>query len=176
TVATATGVNSSGGNLNNTNDPLVLAVTLATLGVAVGDPLACESELMTVVRDLGASGVLLARGRYGTTKAAHANGNALNNGTGIPAGRIPVGFIAPFAPAVAGPASAAAINNAACADGTTRPRDKAPTLWPVINAVSLAAGAELVVFSVAAEARTTALAETLAGANNAWNAAAMKGG
>jgi hypothetical protein len=119
--------------------------------------------------------VVLARGRAGTTNAAHGNAIAINRGSGITAGRIPVPFIATFTPAVAGPAIAAVINNAAV-DGV-RPLAKSSTVFQQITAVSLASGAEVHVYANSGnQVLTLALTETLAGALNAWDAAAMAGG
>lgn len=174
TCATATGATTgAAGAFNNTNNPLDAECSAAHT-LADGDVVAIENEILKVIKVISVTRAIFARGRAGTTIAAHGNAIAINKGNGITAGRIPVGFIATFTPAVAGPAFAAEINNALA--GGVRCRDKVPVNFPVINAISLAAGAELLVFSVSPEVRVTALAETLAGANNAWHAAAMAGG
>lgn len=174
TVATATGATTgAAGAFNNTTNPLD-AEASAAHGLADGDVIAIDTEIMKVIKVISVTRAIYARGRAGTAIAQHGNAVGIFKGNGITAGRIPVGFIATFTPAVAGPAFAAEINNALA--GGVRCRDKVPVNFPAINAVSLAAGAELLVYSVTPEVRTTALAETLAGANNAWNAAAMKGG
>jgi hypothetical protein len=175
TVATAigAGATASGGQLNNTIDPV--GVTITAHGLAVGDPVACQSEIMTVLAVVDANTVVLARGRFGTTIATHADGQTINKGNGITAGRIPVGFIATFTPAVAGPALAAAINNAKTADGQ-RPTGKVSTIFPLFQAVSLASGAEVLVSRLSGAVDATACSETLAGANNAWDNAAMHDG
>lgn len=175
TVATAIGggVTASGGDLNNTTDPV--QVTIAAHGLVAGDPIACQSEIMTVLHVVDANEVVVARGRFGTTAATHADGQTINKGNGITAGRIPVGFIGTFTPAVAGPALAAAINNAVCANGE-RPTGKVSTIFASVSAVSLASGAEVLVQRTTVGVNTTAVSETLAGANNAWNAAAFYGG
>lgn len=172
-VAIDTLINTSGGELNNTTDPA--GVTITGHGLSAGDPFRVESEIMTVLAVIDANRVLAARGRFGTTIATHADGLDIFKGNGVTAGRIPVGFNATFTPAVAGPALAAAINNAVAADGQ-RPTGKVSTIFNRLNAVSLAAGAEVLVFGITEAAITDAVAETLAGAGNAWDAAALAGG
>jgi hypothetical protein len=175
TVATATGqTTGAGGMLNNVTNPVSIPTTLAALGVAVGDLLAVENEIMKVLRDNGAAGVVLGRGRAGTTIAAHGNAIAINKGNGVTAGRIPVGFIATFTPAVAGPAFAAEINNAT--HGNERAVVKASTIYPTIKATSLQAGAEVLIEGRTAAVIALATTETLAGANNVWAAAVMANG
>lgn len=174
TVATATGTNTAGGTLNNTADPSP-AVTIAAHGLTAGDPVAVETEIMQVATVIDANTVSLARGRFGTTAAAHADAIAINKGNGITAGRIPIGFIATFTPAVAGPAIAAAINNALMANGA-RLTGKVSTIFATFQATSLASGAEVLVAARSAGVNTTAVAETLAGANNTWDNAAFHDG
>jgi hypothetical protein len=175
TVATAIGggVVAAGGQLNNLSDPVL--VTIAAHGLVAGDPVACQAEIMQVLRVVDVNNVVLTRARFGTAVATHADGQTINKGNGITAGRIPVGFIATFTPAVAGPAIAAAINNAAAANGE-RLASKASTIYPTHKATSLLAGAEVLLETRTAAALVTACAETLAGANNVWSAAAMAGG
>lgn len=81
-------------------------------------------------------------------------------GNGVVAGRIPVTGHADDTPANATTALVSAIN----ASGTEH-----------VRAVRVSAN-EVLVFGRWPKAQTTALAETLAGANNAWDTAALRGG
>jgi len=171
-VNTDSTINTSGGQWNNINDPI--QVTAAALGRVAGDLLRVENEIFKILRVIDANTFILARGRSGTAVAAHADALDIFFSATPPASNIPVGVVATLTPAVAGPALAAEINNAL--SGTERATAKASRIYKKLVAVSLASGGEVFLSSRNVGVLTTACAETLAGAGNAWLAANMYGG
>jgi hypothetical protein len=161
------------GQLNNTNG--ISQVTMTAHGRVAGDLIRVENEIMKVLRVLDANTIVVARGRCGTTIATHADALDIFISNSIPAaGRIPVGLVTTLTPAVFTPALAAEINNALA--GGERATAKASTIYATHRATSLQAGVEMLLEAVSTGVLTTALSETLVGANNQWSAAAMAGG
>jgi hypothetical protein len=80
TAAIGGGVTLSGGDLANTTNP-ALNVTLTAHGLSVGELVLCESEVMEVIKVVDANNVNLARGKYGTTIASHADATAVTKQT-----------------------------------------------------------------------------------------------
>jgi hypothetical protein len=173
-VNTDSTVNTSGGNLNNTN--ALAQVTHAAHGRSAGDLVRVENEIMKVQRVIDANTYVVIRGRAGTTIATHADGLDIFISATPPASNIPVGLVTTLTPAVAGPALAAEINNALA--GGERATSKASTIYPLVQATSLQTGAEVLLeaVSVGTLANAYGTTETLAGANNVWSAATMTGG
>src|SRR5262245_30883147 len=171
-VNTDSTINVSNNDLNNTNNPA--KVTHAAHGQVAGNLVRFENEICKILRIIDANSYVVARGRCGTSVATHANGVDIFVSATPPAANIPVGVVTTLTPAVATPALAAEINNALA--GGERATAKASTIFSTHLATSLLAGAEMLLQSVAEAALTTSLAETLAGANNVWAAAAMAGG
>jgi hypothetical protein len=170
-VNTDTTVNTSGGEWNNTSDPIL--VTVAAHGWSAGDLCRVESEIFKVLRVISTSQVVLARGRAGTAVATHADGLDIFDSTTPPASNIPVGVVTTLTPAVAGPALTDEINNALA--GAERATAKASTVYSTLVATTVLS-AHVRVDALATGANTTATTETLAGANNAWNTATLTGG
>lgn len=172
-INTASGVNTSGGNLNTT--AAASQVTHAAHGRVAGDLIRVENEIMKVLRVLDANTYVVARGRCGTTIATHADALGIFVSNGIPAaGRIPVGLVTTLTPAVFTPALVAEINNAQA--GGERAVSKASTIFATFQATSLQAGAEMLLAAIDPGALATATTETLAGVNNGWSSATVVGG
>lgn len=171
-VNTDSTVNTSGGDLNNTSDPV--SVTWAAHGKAAGDLFRVENEILKILRVLSVNEVVAARGRSGTAAATHADGLDIFHSVTPPAANIPVGLVATLTPAAFTPALVDEIINAKA--GGERATAKASTIYGTHTAVSLQTGAEMLLEAVSPGVLATALAETLAGANNLWSAAAMAGG
>lgn len=84
-------VNVSGGDLNNTTNPV--DVTFASHERTVGEYLLVESEFMKVIKVVDANTVRVARGQFGSTIAAHADAtNIFENAAAPTAGTISVGL------------------------------------------------------------------------------------
>lgn len=175
TVATAIGGGAvaAGGTFNSTADPK--QITITAHGLVAGDLIACQTEICQLLSVIDVNTVVVSRGRYGTTAATHADGQTINKGNGITAGRIPVGFIATFTPTVAIPALVDAINNPL--HGGYRPVAKSSTIYATIVASADGTIGVIVVYKTPGTAgNAIATTETLAGANNAWMAATLVGG
>lgn len=159
-VNTDTNVNVTGGELA-AGTPDVSQVTIAAHGLAVGDLIRIENEIMKVLGLVSADKVTVRRGHSGTTIATHADGtDVFKAGTAAAAGRLEVGLVTTLTPAAASAALAAVINM----DGTQG-----------LTATAISAN-ELLIIAPATGDVTLACTETLAGANNVWAAAAMFGG
>ena len=159
-VNTDTTVDVSGGELA-TGTPAVSQLTIAAHGLAVGDLIRVESEIMKVLGVVSASKVTVRRGHSGTTIATHANGTDIfKAGTAAAAGRLEVGLVTTLTPAAASVALVAVINS-----DRTQP----------VTATKISDNEVLLVADSVGEVGL-ACTETLAGANNAWAAAAMFGG
>lgn len=171
-VNTDSTINTSAGQWNNTNDPIL--VTMAAHGRSAGDLLRVENEIFKILRVVDVNTLVVARARCGTVAAAHADALDIFWSATPPASNIPVGVVATLTPAVAGPALAAEINN--ILSGNERPTAKASRIYKKLKMVSLATGAENVLSGVNVGVLTTACAEALAGAGNAWNAANLYAG
>jgi len=173
-INTDSGQNTAGGQWNNTNNPIL--VTFTAHGRSAGDLVRAENEILKVLRVPDANSLVLARGRSGTATAAHADALDIFVSATPPASNIPVGVVATLTPAVAGPALAAEINNAISGAGIERAASKASRAYAVFQALSLASGAEVLLAALnpGAAASGIALAETLGGANNAWDTAATR--
>jgi len=154
----------SGGDFNNTTDPLEVeldATAYSNLSgaLSVGDLIRIENEIMKVtnVRSLF---VRFARGRCGTTAATHADAQSIYTSDSAPS-NIPVGLVGTLTPAVFTDALVDEINSDA---GTE-----------AVSAVGFDDNTVLVAGNSPA-ALATATTETLAGAGNAWDAATFGGG
>jgi hypothetical protein len=136
----------------------VLQTDYPNLPTEVGSLVLIDSEMLRLI----ATGLYLvfSRGASGTTVATHADATAIYIGDGVVSGNIPVGLEATLTPTAATPALVADVNS----QGT-----EAVTMVQIsVNEILLKADA--------VGAVTLACTETLAGANNGWNAAAMYGG
>lgn len=154
--------NTAGGDFNNTTNPLVLANAGAdypNVGWGAGKLIRIESEIMRV-ESINGNRVRLKRGDSGTTIATHANALDIFKGDGVTAGRIAVGLVTTLTPAAFMDALVDVINT----EGTE-----------LVTAVEISDN-EMLLEADSVGVKTTALAETLAGANNAWDTAAMRGG
>ncbi len=74
-VETDTTADTAGGELNNTDEQS--QVTIAGHGLAPGAILRCESEFLRVLAVPDANTVILQRGAFGSTIAAHADGQSI---------------------------------------------------------------------------------------------------
>lgn len=91
TATTAAGT-ATGGQFNNTTNPLV-GVTLTAHGAVVGDYIKMENEFMEVIKVVDANTVNLARGALGTAPAAHVDTTAaFLNDSAPTAGEVHVGL------------------------------------------------------------------------------------
>lgn len=191
TIQTTTGLTTASGQWNvNTNGPL--SVTMTAHGLVAGQALAVEGELFNVLRVVDANTVVVARSRYGTVAAAHANGVTIYKGAALAVTTdIPVGLITTFTPTIASVALTAAINNAATSTlervvgttgtvGTNTIYDpgSAYTYAQRIGKVIATRNSDSSVSLVSAVAENSVLAttETLAGSNNVFSTATMAGG
>ena len=170
-VDTDTTDDTANSDFDNTTDPLTVtgAVTsYSNITFATGKLIRIENEMLRVTAVNG-DDVTFSRGVSGTTPATHADANDIIEGDGIDGGStIAVGLVSTLTPAVFTPALVDDINN----DGTEN-----------VKATSLQSGNEMLLETadspggtVAASADTTALAETLGGANNEWDTAALRSG
>ncbi|MEO8602978.1 MAG: hypothetical protein ABI629_10405 [bacterium] len=159
-VNTDTTVNVSGGELA-TGTPDVSNITIAAHGLAAGDLIRVDNEIMKVLGAPSANVVVVRRGHSGTTIATHADAaDIFKAGTPATAGRLEVGLVTTLTPTVAGVALAAVINM----DGIE-----------AVTATVISAS-EVLLTADAIGPVVTACTETLAGSNNVWAAAAMFGG
>lgn len=154
---------SADGDFNSTSDPLDVEVDSTTYPnlygtLAAGDLIRVENEIMRVDHVDG-DHVFLIRGQSGTTAAAHADANDIYVGDGIVAG-IAVGLVAVLTPAAFTAALVADVNGQGA---------------EAVTAEKISDN-EVLIYSDTPGAVTLACAETLAGANNEWAAAAMFGG
>lgn len=162
--------NTSGGEFNNTNNPIL--ATMAAHGRSAGDLIRVENEIMKALRVPDANSLVLARGRAGTTTAAHADGLDIFISATPPASNIPVGVVATLTPAVAVPALAAEINNALA--GNERATAKASRCYLRYQAVPLTNEMLLAALNPGVADSGITLAETMGGANNVWDTAATR--
>lgn len=170
-VNTDTTVNTASGQWNNTNDPI--SATVTAHGLVAGDLLRVENEIVKILRVVDANTVVVARGRAGTTTAAHADGVDIFKSATPPAANIPVGVVTTLTPAVAIPALVDEIINAVCTNGE-RCASKASRIYQRLTAATFTN--EMLLSAINPGVLTTAVAEAMAGANNAWDTAAMRGG
>lgn len=172
-INTDTGINTSGGEWNNTTDAVV--VTMAAHGKVAGDLLRVETEYFKVLRVIDANTLVLARGRCGTTPATHADALDIFESNAAPAANVPVGLDVTLTPAAFTDALVDEINNPLTTGNKERATAKASTLYGDIVAVG-PSDFEVLIKSISNSAITFACSETLAGATNLWSAAAMFGG
>jgi len=148
------------GDFDVEEDPIVIsAAAYPGTTWAVGILVRVEDEILRVSSVVG-DVVTLSRAHSGTVAAAHADAEVIYKGDGVVATRIPVGLVTTLTPAAFAPALAAVINE----HGTA-----------AVEAV-VGASDEVVITADEVGAVVLACTETLAGANNAWAAAAMYGG
>lgn len=158
----------SGGQLNNTRD-YVSMVYFPAHGRVVGDVIRVDSEYMAVVGVKTADYLHVIRGISGSTIAAHADGASFFTEAASGGGGIGVCHNATLTPVVFTANLTADIN------------DKRRGIEPVV-AVNSDANTVIVQKADAKGGRpvagvdTTATTETLAGANNAWDAATFGAG
>lgn len=171
-INTDSTINTSGGEWNNTNNPI--RVTMAAHGRTAGDLLRVQTEFFKILRVLDVNTVVVARGRCGTTNATHADALDIFWSATPPVSNIPVGVDATLTPAVATPALAAEINNILA--GAERAVSKASRAYLRYQAISLATGAEMLLAALnpGSVDSGVVLAETLSGANNVWDTAATR--
>ena len=160
----------SGGQFNNTNNPIL--ATMAAHGRAAGDLIRVENEILKVLRVPDINSLVLARGRCGTTTAAHADALDIFISATPPASNIPVGVVATLTPAVAIPALVAEINNALA--GNERATAKASRCYLRYQAVALTNEMLLAALNPGVADSGITLAETMGGANNTWDTAATR--
>lgn len=163
-INTDSGDDTAGGSWNNVTNPLT--VDLAGAGYAnlrgaviVGDLIRVGNEIMKVTAIAGTLHTF-ARGRCGTTAAAHLNAQDIFHSDAPGMTNIPVGLVVTLTPTVYTAALAPEIN----AENTEG-----------VRATRISAN-EVLVHLMDAAATQLDLAESLAGANNAWDTAATRGG
>lgn len=190
TIQTTTALTTASGEWNTaTNTPI--SVTMTAHGLVAGQALAVELELFNVLRVVDANTLVLARGRYGTNPAAHANGTTIYKGAALAVTtHVPVGLITTFTAARGAQALAAAINNAATVNGervvgttgtcgTNTIYDPGSTYTyaqRIGKVVAVATATSVYIASAVPENSVLATTETLAGSNNVWSASTMNGG
>lgn len=142
-----------------------------------GDLLRIENEIVKIVGIYSTTVCYVARGRCGTTIAAHTAA-AIYQASSVHATNIPVGVNATLTPAVWLAALAAEINNATA--GNSRPTAKASTIYDPgstyadaaraskVVAIVAPSNAALVVRSAIPEANTLATTEGLTASGNVW--------
>lgn len=154
----------AGGELNNTDQ--FSKLTMASHGLKGGDLVRCQNEIMLVLQWLDANHVLLKRGVSGTTIATHADGQALYTEASPGAGNIAVGLVTTLTPTAFTAALVADINN----------RGVGPYAATLIDANTvLVYTADKPGGNPESYGTNVAVSETLAGANNAWDAANLVG-
>lgn len=148
----------AGGDFNNTTDPITIDTTTYTnlATVVLGNLLRVENEILKVT-NVHFQYLTLARGRCGTTAAAHANGQNIYTSNAAPASNIPVGLVTTLTPAVFTDALADEINSGAGAS------DQSGS----VTATGISDNEVLIVHDTAST-DTLATTETLAGTNNVW--------
>lgn len=158
-------------NLNNTDTSSVVGTSAAPSPTwVVGDLIKIDNEIMRVTKVNSTTSYTVRRAACGTSIATHTATTSISEsdtpGTIVAAGRIPLGLVTTLTPAVFSPALAAEINANAGTDASSAK----------VVAVSLLSGAALLISADATGALALATTETLAGANNVWNAATMTDG
>ena len=166
-ISTDTAVNVTGGDLNNTTDPV--DVTIASHGLSVGAMIRVQNEFMVVTVVVDSNNVTVSRGASGSTPATHADAQDIFRGDVAPANVI-VGLIG-------GALTAAAWTDALIADINDSDRNSENVL-----AVDIGAG-EVLIVAAATPGGTPqtgvivlATTETFTNGNNDWGAATMLGG
>lgn len=145
--------------MNATDTETVL--TIATHGRKVGDLLRVENEILRVKSVVDSSTVVVSRGVCGTTKATHVTDSDIYQSDAAPAVPIiPIGLVTTLTPTAAAPAIVATINSQ---------NDQG------VAAYSVSVNEIVIQTADGFEPRNLPCTETLAGANNAWNASAMYG-
>ena len=166
-ISTDTGVNVSGGDLNNTTDPV--NVTITGHGLSVGAMIRVESEFMVVTVVIDANNVTVSRGASGSTPATHADATDIFRGEVAPSNVI-VGLIG-------GALTAAAWSDALIADINDADRASENVLAVDIGAAEvLIVGADAPGGSPQDGAVVLATTETFTNALNDWGAVNMTGG
>jgi hypothetical protein len=146
----------------NTDNPLVLSTAgadYASVTWTAGLLIRLENEIMRI-QSVNSDKVRLQRGHSGTTIASHADAVSIYEGDGVTAGSIPVGMVATLTPAVFTVALVGAINQFAT---------------EAVTALKIGDN-EVIVFADAVGVVALATTETLAGVDNAWDTATMRGG
>ncbi len=165
-IQTDSNDDTAGGSWDNTTNPLTVDLAGADYdnlrgAIGVGDLILIQAEIMKCTAIVGTDHTF-ARARANTAAAAHGNGQDIfiSAAPGAPATNFRVGLAAAVTPAAFSPALAAEIN----AEQTEG-----------VNALVIA-NDEVLLRAVDVGVQTTALDETLMGADNQWSAANMYGG
>jgi len=163
----------SGGDFNNTTDPLTVELDATAYPVIspsgtgpliVGELIYIGTEYLRVTA-IDGDNVTFERGAGGSTAAAHANTSAIYTSAATPAAtKIPVGVQTTLTPAAVTPILAATINED---PGTSHQAND-------VTAKSLESGAVLMI--VADSVGVVALPTTETGTNLAWDHTAMRRG
>lgn len=154
--------NTQGGDFDNTTSPLTVVDAVTNYPGCtfdVGALFRIESEILRVSAVDG-DDVTFLRAQSGTTAAAHADATDVFKADGVTAGAIAVGLVATLTPTVFGTALVADYNEHAT---------------EAVSSEKISANEVLFTADAVGDV-TLACAETLAGANNAFAAAAMYGG
>jgi hypothetical protein len=146
--------------MNATDNPVRFSMEDADHGLALGNLIRVDNEIMRLVSVSGAV-LMAARAKCGTVAATHVKNSDVYKGNGFTATRTPIGIGATVTAAVASLAIPAVINELGTA-GYTATRVSDNIIFLVSDTVGV---------------KTTATTETLGTANNAWLCGAtVKGG
>lgn len=161
-INTDSGDDTAGGSWDNVTDPLIVdlvAYTNVDGVIGVGDLIRIENEIMKCTLIDGTNHTF-ARGRCGTTAAAHADANDIYISDTPGTVNIPVGLVVTLTPAAFIDALVAEINVE-----TTEPVEAQDIDDDQVLLIASDVGVQ-----------TTALDEALLGANNEWDDTAMHDG
>ena len=153
----------AGGNWNNTTDPLTVDCTgMAILALGVGDLLRIENEIMKVTGiDPATDEYTFARGRCGTTAAAHADAEDIYISDAPGMLDIPIGMVATLTPTV----FAAALEQEVEEESTHN--------LAVLITTPAVGDCNVEVVAVSQQALITT-GETLSGVGNIWQASGVR--
>lgn len=169
---TNSGQVTANGELNNTQT-ITPYVTIPSHGLVAGDVILVGSEFMAVKQKINANVVSVYRGVSGSTIAAHADGVAIFTEAVPGAGNLGVALGATLTPTAFTAALVADINDSR---RCTEPVMAILTSVNEVRVVSADRDVRHGTLVPIAATTTYATTETLAGAGNAWDAAAMAGG
>ena len=156
--------NTAGGSWNNTTDPLTVDCTgMALLAlVSAGDLLRIGTEIMKIISiDPLTDEIVFARGRCGTSAAAHADAQDIYLSDAPGMLDIPVGLVTTLTAVAFADALVDEIDEAGTEDVTT----VLTTPAPGDRSIEVIAGAQQALI---------ATSETLSGAGNAWQAGSVR--
>lgn len=155
--------NTAGGSWNNVTDPLTVDCTgFAILALGVGDLLRIENEIMKVTAiDPATDEYTFARGRCGTTPAAHADAVDIYISAAPGMVNIPIGLVTTLTAV----AFATALEPEVLVETSEDITLEVTTPGAGLRCVEVIAGAQQALMT---------LSETLAGAGNAWQAATVR--